>query len=313
MNVLITGAVGFIGSHLCEKLVQNHNVVGIDNFEPFYDVSQKEKNLASLAQNRRFTLHKISILDQEKLREILSSNKFDVIFHLAAMAGVRPSIKNPAYYDRVNIIGTVKLLEEARKTGHRKIVFASSSSVYGNTCQVPFTEEDESIKPVSPYGATKLACENILRVYSKTFGFKCTLLRFFTCYGPRQRPDMAIHKFTRQLFNGEEIQIYGTSTKRDYTYIDDIVSAVAKSADLDEQFQIFNIGNSKPTEINELISTIEGLTGKKAKLKLVQDQPGDVIQTFANITKAQSKLHYNPKTTIKDGLKKFVDWFKSSS
>ncbi len=310
MNTLVTGAAGFIGSHLCEALAKSNTVIGIDNFDPYYDIRLKEKNLLALSKNSKFKLCNVDILNTEKLQDVMASWKFDVIFHLAALAGVRPSIKDPARYNNVNVTGTINLLEIAKERKLKRIIFASSSSVYGNTNNVPFSEVEEDLQPISPYGATKLAAEHTLRVYSKLFDFRPTALRFFTCYGPRQRPDMAIHKFTRLISEGKEIEIYGDSTLRDYTYVDDVISAVVNCANLDEHFEVYNIGNSKPTEIANVINILEQKIGKKAVIRRIAEQPGDVKQTFADISKASSRLGFYPKITIKDGLEKFVDWYK---
>ncbi len=308
---LITGAAGFIGSHLCERLIaEGHTVVGLDNFDPFYDRKVKESNIKSLKKSDRFKLAEGDIRDADIVESICKSG-IDVIVHLAAKAGVRPSIADPLGYADCNIRGTMVLLETARKSNIKKFVFASSSSVYGNNKKVPFSESDNVDYPISPYAATKKAGELICHTYHHLYKTDIACLRYFTVYGPRQRPDLAIHKFAKLIEQGKPIPVFGDgSMMRDFTYIDDIINGTAAAIERCEGFEIYNLGESKPVRLDKLIEEIEKVLGKKAIIERKPVQPGDVERTFADVNKAKEKLGYNPNTEITAGLKKFVEWFR---
>lgn len=312
MNILVTGAAGFIGSHVCEYFVRlGHNVIGIDNFDCYYDIKFKQFNLADLNKNDRFRFYEGDIRSKDKLTEIFSSNQMDVVIHLAAKAGVRPSIDNiEAYYD-VNVNGTVCLLEVMRIFKVTKMLFASSSSVYGNNFTVPFSESDSVDDPISPYASTKKSGELLCHVYTHLYGFDITCLRFFTVFGPRQRPDLAIHKFTRLIDEGKPIPFYGNgTTARDYTYIDDIVNGISCAFDHLKGYHIYNLGESKVINLKKLVQVIESSLGKKAILDHLPLQPGDVTITYADTSKAKTEIGYDPKHDIESGIKKFTDWYK---
>ena len=316
MKILVTGAAGFIGSHLCEALVKEHEVVGLDNFCDYYDIKIKRKNLRELAKFDNFQIIKEDIRSKSKLEDIFSHHKFDLIIHLAAMAGVRPSIADPVLYTEVNINGTVNLLEQCKKHSIKKFIFASSSSVYGNNKKVPFAESDSVDFPISPYAATKKAGELICHTYHHLEQISMICLRFFTVYGPRQRPDLAIHKFAQKILDDEVISVFGNgSTKRDYTYIDDIIDGILKSiafVNNGHHYEIFNLGESQTISLSKMIETIENSLGKRAKREILSLQPGDVDQTFADISKARKLLDYDPKTNFEDGVNKFVEWLKKN-
>lgn len=316
MKILVTGAAGFIGSHLCEALVKDHNVIGIDNFCDFYDIKIKRNNLKKLAQFDNFKIIKADIRSKSDLEDVFSQNQFDLIIHLAAMAGVRPSIEDPVLYTEVNINGTVNLLEQCKKHKIKQFIFASSSSVYGNNKKVPFAESDAVDHPISPYAATKKAGELICHTYHNLEDISMACLRFFTVYGPRQRPDLAIHKFASKIVKGEKIPVFGDgSTQRDYTYIDDIIDGIVKSIESVTagcQYEIFNLGESQTISLSEMIQTIEDSLGMKAKKEILPLQPGDVERTYADISKAKAILGYNPQTKFKAGVDKFIEWLKNS-
>ncbi|MFA5374650.1 MAG: GDP-mannose 4,6-dehydratase [Dehalococcoidia bacterium] len=311
-SVLVTGGAGFIGSHLCERLLsRNKNVVCLDNFDPYYSPEVKKKNIQKALKDKHFHLAECDIRDKGKLARLFSSGTFDAVVHLAARAGVRPSIKDPHVYQDVNIGGTINLLEMCREHGIKRFVFGSSSSVYGDNSVVPFSEKDVLMKPISPYAASKQACELFCYTYHHLYDINITCLRFFTVYGPRQRPDMAIHKFTRLIDGGKHIEIYGDgSSRRDYTYIDDIIDGVEASIDKDLAFEIINLGESETTELKRLVSLIEENIGKKAKVKRLPMQPGDVPITYADISKAKKLLGYKPKVKVEAGIPSFVKWYK---
>ena len=313
-TILVTGASGFIGSHLCERLIKDgSSVVGIDNFDEYYPRIFKEKNIELLRQEKYFQLIEGDIRNKDLLRRIFSENRVETVVHLAARAGVRPSIENPALYTDVNVTGTVVLLEVMRELGIRNIVFASSSSVYGDRNKAPFTEDEPADSPVSPYAATKRAGELLCFNYYHLYGFHVSCLRFFTAYGPRQRPDMAIHKFVRKILSKEPIQMFGNgSSERDYTYIDDIVSGIVLAVNKHLGFNIFNLGESSQISLKKLISTIEMKLGEKAIIETLPSQPGDVFLTCADISKAKNLLGYHPKTPIDDGLEIFCEWYKKN-
>lgn len=312
MKTVVTGAAGFIGSHLTERLLQaGHSVVGIDSFDTFYDPQIKRRNIAGALSHPNFRLIEADIRDQAAMDRAIKGD-VDVIVHLAARAGVRPSIEQPALYSDVNINGTVVLLEIARARHIEKFVFASSSSVYGNNKKVPFSESDNVDFPISPYAATKKAGELICHTYHHLYGTGMTCLRFFTVYGPRQRPDLAIHKFARLIEAGKPIPIYGDGTmRRDFTYIDDIINGVVAAIDKCEGYHIYNLGESRPICVSDLIAEIEKALGKKAIRNHLPTQPGDVDQTYADVTRAQQELDYHPATHIATGLARFVQWLRA--
>ncbi len=312
MKILVTGAAGFIGSHLCERLLsQGRQVVGLDNFDPFYDAAIKRRNLKQLLESESFELVEGDIRDAGCVESVLAQGGFEVIVHLAAKAGVRPSIEDPVGYMDVNINGTMVMLEAARKYGIKKFIFASSSSVYGNNMKVPFCETDNVDYPISPYAATKKAGELICHTYSHLYGIGMTCLRFFTVYGPRQRPDLAIHKFARKIEAGEPIPVFGDgSMRRDFTYIDDVIDGVTAAIRMCAGFEIYNLGESRPVRLDELIAAIETSLGKKAILNRLPEQLGDVVQTYADVDKAVKGLGYQPKTELSVGLARFVEWLR---
>jgi UDP-glucuronate 4-epimerase len=314
MKVLVTGAAGFIGSHLCERLLSEaRTVVGVDNFDEFYDPQIKRSNIAGCLENENFELVEADIRDRAAMDETVGKD-IDIIVHLAARAGVRPSIAQPLLYADVNVSGTTVLLEAAKKQRIDKFIFASSSSVYGNNEKVPFSEEDNVDFPISPYAATKKACELICHTYHHLYGISLTCLRFFTVYGPRQRPDLAIHKFARLIEQGKAIPVYGDGTmSRDFTYIEDIIDGTVAAMEKCAGFNIYNLGESRPITVNNLIAEIEKALGKKAVKEHVPPQPGDVERTYADVTKAVKELGYNPTTTIEEGLAQFVTWLREST
>ncbi len=314
MKILVTGGAGFIGSHLCERLTGSGYAVScIDNFDPFYAPDIKRNNIRSLTGLKNFKLYASDICDYDSLYAVLSQVCPDLVVHLAARAGVRPSIADPALYERVNVAGTINILEACRNLKIDKLMFASSSSVYGGNKKVPFSEEDPVDRPVSPYAATKKAGELICYTYSHLYRLNIFCYRFFTVYGPRQRPEMAIHKFTRKIFNKEKVAVYGDgSSSRDYTYIDDIIDGLVNSIDRIKGYEIINLGNSSPTNIMDLVSLIQETSGIQAELAHEGDKPGDVPRTFADISKAKILLGYYPKTPIKEGVEKFIKWYHTN-
>jgi len=311
MKAVVTGAAGFIGSHLTERLLRDGwTVIGIDNFDTFYDPRIKRRNVAAYVSNSRFHLVEADIRDKAAMEKAIEAGT-DVIVHLAARAGVRPSIAEPALYADVNINGTVALLEVARERGIPKFIFASSSSVYGNNKKVPFSEDDNVDFPISPYAATKKAGELICHTYRHLHGIAINCLRFFTVYGPRQRPDLAIHKFARLIEDGKPIPIYGDGTMmRDFTYIEDIINGVVAAIARCTGYEIYNLGESRPISVNDLIAELEFALGRKAVKTHLPLQPGDVDRTFADVTKAERDLGYRPTTDIRTGLAKFVAWLR---
>jgi UDP-glucuronate 4-epimerase len=311
MKVIVTGAAGFIGSHLCQRLLgEGWAVVGVDNFDDFYDPKIKHSNIETCLQNKRFRLVEADIRDAAKMNKIAAEGA-DIIVHLAARAGVRPSIAQPGLYADVNVNGTVALLEAAKNNRINKFIFGSSSSVYGNNRKVPFSEEDNVDFPISPYAATKKAGELICHTYHHLYGISVTCLRYFTVYGPRQRPDLAIHKFARLIEQGKPIPVYGDgSMMRDFTYIDDIIDGTMAAISNCSGYNIYNLGESRPITVNALIAEIEKALGKKAAIEYLPLQPGDVERTYADVTKAGRDLGYFPNTEISAGLKRFVEWFR---
>lgn len=315
---LITGGAGFIGSSLADRLLKENKVVVIDNFCSFYDPNIKENNIKEALKNNNYKLYRGDIRDKDLLNKIFFENKIDVVVHLAAMAGVRPSIENPVLYQDVNCMGTQNILEIMKKYDVKRLVMASSSSVYGNNKTVPFKETDIVDYAISPYAATKKANEVMTHVYHKLYDFNVIMLRFFTVFGPRQRPDLAINKFTSLMLNDLEIPMFGDgSTSRDYTYIDDIVSGIIASINYVESkelvYEIINLGNSSPITLKEMINIIGEVLDIKPKINELEMQPGDVLRTYADISKANDLLGYNPKTSFRDGIKKFVEWYKNNS
>ena len=313
MNFLVTGGAGFIGSHVCERLLDlGHSVWTLDDLNFFYDPAIKQQNIREIqGKGKPFEFVQGDLLDAETLKELFSSVRFDQIIHLAARAGVRPSLQDPALYQRVNVEGTAHLLEIARANKVKKITIASSSSVYGINSKVPFSEDDPIFNPISPYAASKLACEALGHVYHHVYGMDVVMLRFFTAYGPRQRPDLAIHKFTRLIHFGKPIPVFGDgSTARDYTYISDIVDGVMAVTKKEFGYHVFNLGESQTVRLSYLIELLEKAAGKKAVIDRQPAQPGDVPITYANIGKARSLLGYTPGIKIEAGIPLFVEWFR---
>lgn len=310
MKILITGGAGFIGSHLCEALLaEGHDLAIVDDLNDFYDPSLKLQNLAEIRRKGAVPLHQIDISNDAEIAAVVRSEAPEAIIHLAARAGVRPSLEQPLLYARVNVYGTTALLEAARQHGVRRFVFASSSSVYGASSTVPFREDEPVLLPVSPYAATKLAGEKICYTYAHLYGIKCVCLRFFTVYGPRQRPDLAIRKFAALIQDGAPVPIFGDgSSGRDYTYIDDIVGGIIGALRHEAAYDIFNLGNSRPVTLATMVQTIEEALGKKATITRLPDQPGDVPITFADIGKAGRILGYCPATGFREGIEKFLEW-----
>jgi UDP-glucuronate 4-epimerase len=308
-RILITGAAGFIGSNLTNSLLQRDDleVIGLDNFDDFYSREQKEKNMSSFISNGNFSF---SEGDIRNMNDLLALPDIDVIVHLAAKAGVRPSIQNPILYQEVNVSGTQNLLEFARQRNIKQFVFASSSSVYGINENVPWHEE-EKLMPISPYASTKLSCEMLGHVYSHLYGIRFLALRFFTVYGPAQRPDLAIHKFFNSISKGQAIPVFGDgSTSRDYTFVEDTIQGIKAAIDYDQSdFEIINLGNHQTVTLSELIQSIEKICGKQAIINRQPEQPGDVPQTYADISKAQKLLNYRPKTELETGLLRFYNWY----
>ncbi len=314
----VTGGAGFIGSTLSEKLLSLGNkVVVIDNFCDFYNPAIKENNVKELVKNPNFKLYRADIRDREAVKKIFDENKIDVVMNLAAMAGVRPSIENPCLYQEVNCLGLQNILEEMKLHGVKNGVLASSSSVYGNCKEVPFREDMIVDFAISPYAATKKANEVMAHVYHKLYDMNIIMLRFFTVYGPKQRPDLAINKFTRLMMEDKEIPMFGDgTTSRDYTYVDDIVDGIIKSCEYTlnnkNVYEILNIGNSSPTSLKEMINVIGKTLGVEPKIKQLPMQPGDVDRTYADISKAKKLIGYSPKTSFEEGIKEFVDWYKEN-
>jgi UDP-glucuronate 4-epimerase len=314
MRVLITGGAGFIAYHLATTLLgQKVEVTLLDNFNDFYNPEIKRQNVRDLQKSGPVVLHVVDILDRVNLRRIFDETRPDVVIHLAAWAGVRPSLEKPELYSAVNVTGTVHLLEMAREFSTRCFVFGSSSSVYGGNQKVPFSEEDPVNRPVSPYAATKRAGELLCHTYAHNFGMHITCLRFFTVYGPRQRPEMAIHKFSQLMMQEKEVPIFGSGeSRRDYTYVEDIVSGILAAIEVNPDFEIINLGESQTISLIEMVRHLEDALGKKALLHFLPNQPGDMETTFADIERARHVLGYNPRKPFKDGIRLFADWFKKS-
>ena len=315
-NILITGGAGFIGSHLVDKLLAEGGwrITVVDDFNDFYDPSIKQANVRDHLEKDNYRLVKADIRERAALEPAFAENNFDCIVHLAARAGVRPSLSQPALYAETNISGTLNLLELARDQGVRQFVFGSSSSVYGVNEKVPFSEDDPVFNPISPYAATKAAGELICHTYAHLYEMRIVCLRFFTVYGARQRPDLAIHKFAKLIDAGRPIPVFGDgTTRRDYTYIDDIIAGVRAAIDYDQsKYEIINLGESRTVELQELIALLEKALDRNAEIDRQPPQPGDVPQTFADVTKARRLLDYDPRTQIEEGINKFVEWFRES-
>jgi len=313
MKILITGTAGFIGFSLAKVLLEKgEEVIGVDNFNSYYDVKLKEDRNKILEGYDNFKLYRLDISHLEELKQVFEENKFDKVCHLAAQAGVRYSIDNPYVYADANLVGFVNMINLTKDSGIKQFVYASSSSVYGDTSKVPFSEEEDVSKPISLYAATKKANELMAYTYHHLFGMKTIGLRFFTVYGPWGRPDMAIFKFTQSMSKGEEIPVYnyGKDMRRDFTYIDDIVDGIVKALDCDYDYEIFNLGKGSPDELGEMIDLVEKHMGIKAKKNLLPMQPGDVMETYSDTSKAKKMLKYNPTITLDEGIKKFAEWFK---
>lgn len=316
-NVLITGGAGFIGSNLTESLLREGDwqVTIVDDLNDFYDPAIKRANLETIRKSGDIQFFEADIRDFDRLKEVFDETEFDCIVHLAARAGVRPSLSQPRLYSETNINGTLNLLELARDYDVPQFVFGSSSSVYGVNEKVPFAEDDRIHQTISPYAATKAAGELLCHTYSHLFNIRCVCLRFFTVYGARQRPDLAIHKFAKLITEGKSIQVFGDgTTRRDYTYVDDILQGIRASMAYDgSMYEVFNLGESETTELSRLIELLENSLGKKAVIDRQEMQPGDVPITYADISKAKRLLNYNPQTKIEEGIPKFVEWFRGSN
>lgn len=310
---LVTGGAGFIGFHTTQKLLaRGDRVVAVDDFNDYYDPSLKEARVAQLVDHPGFTLVRADITDLSAMEQVFRDHPIDKVCHLAARAGVRYSIEHPLLYEQVNVYGTTVLLELSKNHGIKNFVFASSSSVYGGNTKIPFSESDPVDRPISPYAATKKACELMAHTYHHLHGLNVSGLRFFTVYGPWGRPDMALFKFTKAILNGDPIEVYNFGKmKRDFTYIDDIVQGVVAALDADLPYEIFNLGNSNPVELERFIECIEKEVGKPAVRTLMEMQAGDVPATYADISKAQQLLGFSPRTNVEEGIRNFVTWYKS--
>lgn len=312
MKILITGGAGFIGSHLADRLLkEGHQVLSIDNFDDYYDRSVKMRNIREQLASPRYRLVEADIRNRKAMKRILSVWRPDQVVHLAAKAGVRPSLEHPDKYVDVNIKGTENLLHASVESGVSRFVFASSSSVYGTNTKVPFSETDPILQPASPYGATKAAGEALCNSYHHCFGIPVAALRFFTVYGPRQRPDLAVHQFVGKIHRGEPITLFGDgSSSRDYTFVDDIVTGICGAMHFPNcGYEVFNLGNSTPVRLHELVSTIEEAMGKKALIEWKPMQTGDVPQTWADLDKSGKLIGYKPQTDFRTGVERFVDWY----
>jgi UDP-glucuronate 4-epimerase len=314
-STLITGGAGFIGSHLCERLLgEGIPVINIDSFNDYYDPASKRRNIHNVSGNKNYKLVEGDILDTKLLKSIFSEEKIGTVVHLAARAGVRPSILEPALYQEVNVTGTTNLLEVSKEFGVDKFIFGSSSSVYGQNKRVPFREDDLVDYPISPYAASKKAGELVCYTYNHLYGISTTCLRFFTVYGPRQRPDMAIHKFTKCIATGEEITMFGSgNSKRDYTFISDIVDGICQAITHCENYHIYNLGESETIELRELISLIAKCLGKEPRIQELPVQPGDVPITYADISRARSEIGFQPQVDMEEGVEKFVKWYNRTN
>src|SRR5215204_94527 len=313
-NLLITGGAGFIGSHLVDRLLATdlENITIVDDFNDFYEPGIKRENISQHLKDPRYNIAEVDIRNHPALKQVFERNNFDCVVHLAARAGVRPSLSEPQLYSETNINGTLNLLELAHHANIKQFVFGSSSSVYGINARVPFSEDDPIRQPISPYAVTKAAGELLCHTYSHLYGLRCVCLRFFTVYGPRQRPDLAIHKFAKLITQNKPIPVFGDgTTRRDYTYIEDIIDGVMAAIYYDKtDYEVINLGESRTVELGELISLLEKELDMQATIDRQPPQPGDVPQTFADISKARTLLGYDPKTQIEEGLHRFVEWFR---
>ncbi len=312
MTILVTGGAGFIGSHLCEHLLANgHRVICLDNFDHFYAPSIKEQNIAASLGHSLFNLVRGDIRDQVVLKNIFQENTVDCVVHLAAKAGVRPSIQQPLDYMDVNVNGTVTLLEAMHQAGVRRFVFGSSSSIYGNQTKIPFSETDDVSQPISPYAASKHSGELLCHVYHHLYGMEVACLRFFTVYGPRQRPDLAIHKFTQLALSGQPIPLYGDGgTRRDYTFVADIVRGIEQVVEMPGLgYEIINLGGGQPVTLFEMVKAVEQALGQPLAINFLEKQPGDVEQTHADIRKANALFGYQPSISLLEGVRRFVEWY----
>jgi UDP-glucuronate 4-epimerase len=313
MNILLTGGAGFIGSSLAKQLLQEgHRIICLDNLDGYYDPDIKWKNVQQTLHDPNYHFHEGDIRDSELIDTLFRSYAFDSVIHLAARAGVRPSVQDPALYFDVNVNGTLTLLQAMQRSGVKKMVFASSSSVYGDSPQVPFVENESADRPLSPYAASKRAAELLCHTFHNLYGFDVFCLRFFTVYGPQQRPEMAISQFTDSILNGHPINVFGDgSTARDYTYIDDIVNGIIQSLANLKGYEVLNIGGSDPISLLDLIQVIEQAVGETAVINRLPMQPGDVQQTYASIHKAEQLIGYQPSVRIEEGIRRFVEWYRS--
>lgn len=311
-TILVTGGAGFIGSHIAKELIDlGAKVIIVDNLNKYYDPSLKESRLKNILREKSFKFHKHDITNFEALEEVFKENKIDIICHQAAQAGVRYSLENPLLYGKVNVLGTLNLLELAQMYNIKHFIFASSSSVYGEKSKIPFHEDEKIHHLISLYAATKKACETISSAYHETYGMNITALRYFTVYGPWARPDMALFKFTKAILNDEEVEVYNFGEmSRDFTYINDIVSGVISAIKNNYGFRIINLGSGNPRKLMDFIKIIEQSTGKKAKIKYLPLQKGDLLETFADISRAKKELSWAPKTSLEVGIKNFIDWYK---
>jgi len=311
MPTIVTGGAGFIGSTLVDRLLADgREVIALDNFDPYYDPARKRSNLAGALRSPRFRLAELDIRDQAAVRALVAEARPEAIVHLAAKAGVRPSIEDPSAYASVNVVGTVHLLDAACRLAEKpRFVYASSSSVYGDRLEAPFRETDPVDHPVSPYAATKKACELMAATFHHLHGLPATGLRLFTAYGPRNRPDLAVAKFAALIERGEPIPMFGDgSTLRDYTFVGDIVDGIVRALDRTDGLRLYNLGNATPVPLREMIATLGEALGKPVRIEHLPEQPGDVKKTHADITRAGSELGYRPKTSLADGLARFVEW-----
>jgi len=315
MTILVTGGAGFIGSHLCEHfLSKGHRVISLDNFDDFYNPAIKEQNINSLLKNENYELVRGDIRDAAVLKNIFEKNTVDCVVHLAAKAGVRPSIQQPVHYMDVNVNGTANLLESMRRAGVSRFVFGSSSSIYGNQEKMPFSETDDVSRPISPYAASKHSGELLSYTYHHLYGMDVACLRFFTVYGPRQRPDLAIHKFTQLALAGQPIPLYGDGlTRRDYTFVGDIVQGISKLIESkDWRYEVFNLGCGNPVTLLDMVKAVEQALDKPLEINFLEKQPGDVEQTHADIRKAQAFFGYQPTVSLQAGVRQFVEWFRGT-
>jgi UDP-glucuronate 4-epimerase len=314
VRILLTGGAGFIGSHLAERLLgAGYQLILVDDLNDFYSPRAKQRNLKEVRSCGEFDFVQSDICDETRLKETFERHRPEVVIHLAARAGVRPSLDQPFLYERTNVHGTLVLLELARTVGVRKFVFASSSSIYGITSSTPFSEQESNPNPISPYGVTKLAGEKLCYCYAHLYHLPTVCLRFFTVYGPRQRPDLAIHKFASLIEAGKAISVFGDGTSyRDYTYIDDIVDGILAALELEADFEVFNLGSSNPVSLNQMIQLLQKELGKRARLQFQEPQSGDMPFTYADLNKAKHLLNFEPKVPFETGLSRFVSWFQGS-